>query len=73
MALEYQRDLDKGEDAKMPVHYFPNNDPSQRPIVTWRAHAQLMYTNWLNYYVYQTTPYNISQAGMDAPTTDTPT
>ncbi len=73
LALEYQRDLDKGEDAKMPVHYFPNNDPSQSPVVTWRAHAQLMYTNWLNYYVYQTTPYNISQAGVDAPTTDTPT
>ncbi len=73
LALEYKRDLEKGEDAKMPVHYFPDNDPSKRPVVTWRAHAQLMYTNWLNYYVYQTTPYNIAQAGLEDASTDTPT
>jgi len=72
LALEYRRDVEKGLDIKVPQHYFPHDDPSLAPIVTWRAHAQLMYTNWLNYYVYQTTPYNIAQAGIDDPTTDTP-
>ena len=47
----------------MPVNYFPGDDPDQTPIDAWRAHAQLLYTNWLNYYVYQTTPYNIAEAG----------
>ncbi len=63
LAMEYQRDVDKGLDIDMPKNYFPNNDPSILPVVTWRAHAQLLYTNWLNYYVYQTTPYNIDQIG----------
>ncbi|HHT17493.1 MAG TPA: homoserine O-succinyltransferase [Papillibacter sp.] len=61
LALEYERDLARGLDIDMPENYFPNNDPTQPPIVTWRAHAQLMYTNWLNYYVYQTTPYDLSE------------
>jgi homoserine O-succinyltransferase len=47
----------------MPKNYFPNDDPSAMPVVSWRAHAQLLYTNWLNYYVYQTTPYDIDQIG----------
>lgn len=57
---EYLRDLDKGKAIEVPKHYFPNNDPKQEPRVTWRSHANLLYTNWLNYYVYQATPYNIN-------------
>ncbi len=60
LALEYFRDVEKGLDIPVPENYFPNDDPSQTPIVTWRSHAQLLYTNWLNYYVYQTTPYELS-------------
>lgn len=63
LALEYDRDVKKGLEIDVPKNYFPNNDPSQPPIVTWRAHAQLLYTNWLNYYVYQTTPYDINTIG----------
>ena len=61
LANEYFRDLSKGEDQKLPAHYFPNDDPSQAPVVRWRSAAQLFYTNWLNYYVYQTTPYDITK------------
>ncbi|MEA5019841.1 MAG: homoserine O-succinyltransferase [Gordonibacter sp.] len=60
---EYERDAAKGTDTALPRHYFPADDPSQEPLVTWRAHAQLLYTNWLNYYVYQTTPYDLEKAG----------
>jgi len=49
----------------LPRHYFPNDDPTQAPRVTWRAHAQLLYTNWLNYYVYQTTPYDLAKVGTE--------
>jgi len=59
LALEYQRDVDAGKDIAVPENYFPGDDPTKVPIDTWRAHAQLLYTNWLNYYVYQTTPYNL--------------
>ncbi len=59
LALEYKRDLDKGLDIHMPENYFPDNDPQMTPQVNWRSAAQLMYTNWLNYYVYQTTPYEL--------------
>ena len=59
LRTEYFRDLDKGIEPEIPVNYFPNNDPSQLPIVNWRAHGQLLYTNWLNYYVYQVTPYDL--------------
>lgn len=55
---EYERDLKKGLKIKMPKHYFPNDNPKNLPIVNWRSHAFLLYSNWLNYYVYQTTPYN---------------
>ena len=61
LAREYFRDVDKGLPIDVPKHYFPGNDPTQPPIVRWRSAAQLFYTNWLNYYVYQTTPYDISQ------------
>jgi homoserine O-succinyltransferase len=59
LAKEYERDLKKGMDIDPPAHYFPNDDPTQAPRDRWRAHAQLLYTNWLNYYVYQATPYDL--------------
>lgn len=65
LALEYQRDLKTGKKIDIPYNYFPNDDPSREPAMTWRAHAQLMYTNWLNYYVYQTTPYAIDSINPD--------
>jgi homoserine O-succinyltransferase len=55
---EYERDLAKGLDIKVPENYFPDNDPSQDPVIRWRAHASLLFSNWLNYYVYQVTPYD---------------
>ncbi|MDR1299869.1 MAG: homoserine O-succinyltransferase [Oscillospiraceae bacterium] len=66
LALEYFRDISGGRDASVPAHYFPNDDPANAPVVSWRAHAQLLYTNWLNYYVYQATPYDIEQIGESA-------
>lgn len=63
LALEYDRDIKKELAVDVPKNYFQNDDPSLPPIVTWRAHAQLLYTNWLNYYVYQTTPYDINSIG----------
>jgi len=63
LALEYNRDINKGLQIAVPENYFPNNDPVATPIVYWRAHAQLLYTNWLNYYVYQSTPYDIEKVG----------
>ncbi|MBO5785144.1 MAG: homoserine O-succinyltransferase [Bacteroidaceae bacterium] len=56
---EYRRDLAKGLPIDMPVNYYRNDDPDQGPLVTWRGHGNLLFTNWLNYYVYQETPYNI--------------
>ncbi len=63
LGSEYERDIANGLDAEPPAHYFPNDDPAAAPRSTWRAHAQLLYTNWLNYYVYQTTPYDIDAIG----------
>jgi len=63
LALEYKRDIEKGLSIDIPKNYFPNNDPTAKPFVSWRAHAQLMYSNWLNYYVYQSTPYDIEKVG----------
>ena len=60
LALEYRRDLEKGLDIAMPQHYFPQDDPSQAPVMRWRSTGQLLYNNWLNYYVYQTTPYDLT-------------
>lgn len=56
---EYKRDKGKGLDIKLPENYYPENDPDNRPLLLWRAHANNLYTNWLNYYVYQATPYDL--------------
>ena len=58
---EYRRDKDVRDDVELPRHYYRNDNPDQRPMVTWRAHANLLYNNWINYYVYQETPYDINQ------------
>jgi homoserine O-succinyltransferase len=58
---EYDRDVRKGLPIHVPKNYYPNDDPSQPPTVRWRGHANLLYSNWLNYYVYQVTPYDVSQ------------
>ena len=61
LAREYFRDVERGLDIAVPAHYFPQDDPTQTPIVNWRSAGQLLYTNWLNYYVYQTTPYDLRE------------
>ena len=58
---EYKRDLGKGLPIEMPKNYYRNDDPSQPPLVRWRGHANLLFSNWLNYYVYQETPYDINE------------
>ncbi len=58
---EYRRDLEKGLDIEIPENYFPDNDPQQEPMVLWRSHASLLYSNWLNHYVYQATPFQLDQ------------
>ncbi len=61
LANEYNRDLREGKPIGLPEHYFLNDNPANPPVVTWRAHANLLYSNWLNYFVYQTTPYDINK------------
>jgi homoserine O-succinyltransferase len=56
---EYKRDFEKGLPIDLPVNYYLNNDPSKEPVLSWRSHANLLFLNWLNYYVYQETPYNL--------------
>ena len=58
---EYRRDVAKGLPIALPKHYYPGDDPSKEPVYRWRAHAFLLYTNWLNYYVYQNTPYDLGE------------
>ena len=58
---EYKRDKGIRDDVDMPVNYYRDNNPANEPLVTWRAHANLLYHNWINYYMYQETPYDISQ------------
>ncbi|WP_019534294.1 homoserine O-acetyltransferase MetA [Paenibacillus ginsengihumi] len=59
LKYEYDRDIAKGMDIDIPKNYFPGDDPSKTPRNTWRAHANLLFSNWLNYYVYQETPYDL--------------
>ena len=59
LAKEYYRDLDKGMNPKIPVNYFPDDDPTKQPEMKWSAHGQWIYSNWMNYFVYQTTPYEL--------------
>ena len=58
---EYKRDMDKRDDVDIPINYYRENNPSLPPIVQWRAHANLFFSNWINYYVYQETPYDINK------------
>ena len=58
---EYLRDVSQGKPIAIPENYFPDNDPTKSPLVSWRGHAHLLFSNWLNYFVYQSTPYDIEQ------------
>lgn len=60
LRIEYQRDLDMGLSVNIPSNYFPGDDPSRTPTVLWRSHANLLFSNWLNYYVYQETPFDLN-------------
>jgi len=68
LKAEYERDLGKGLPVAVPRNYFPGDDPTREPLMSWRSHAHLLYANWLNYYVYQATPYDLGRL----PRTDTP-
>ncbi|WP_028514809.1 homoserine O-acetyltransferase MetA [Ruminococcus flavefaciens] len=61
IANEYRRDVEKGIDIQIPYNYFPNDDPNNMPVFSWRCTANLMFSNWLNYCVYQKTPYNLEE------------
>jgi len=63
LSLEYKRDIAKGMKIDVPKNYYPDDDPSRIPPVSWRAHANLLFVNWLNYFVYQETPYDINKIG----------
>ena len=60
---EYQRDINRGLDIAVPVNYYPDDNPEKEPLVRWRGHSYLLFMNWLNYYVYQETPYDLSDLG----------
>lgn len=57
---EYDRDIAKGMEMEIPINYYPEDDPTKNPVVIWRAHSNMLFANWLNYYVYQETPFDIS-------------
>ena len=61
LANEYFRDVNEGKKIEIPKNYFPQDNPKKSPVVSWRSHANLLYSNWLNYFVYQTTPYDIEK------------
>ena len=65
LAYEYERDLNAGMNPHVPDNYFENDDPRKDPVLRWRGHATLFFTNWLNYNVYQRTPYDLDELGMD--------
>lgn len=60
---EYERDVAAGQNIDIPENYFPDDDPSQQPMVTWKSHGTLLFCNWLNYYVYQQTPFDLNDIG----------
>lgn len=60
LASEYLRDLAAGLAPKIPINYFPDNNPERKPLASWRSHGHLLFSNWLNYYVYQITPYDLT-------------
>lgn len=61
LANEYFRDIDRGLDIGVPKNYFRDDDPKKEVLFRWRSHASLLFTNWLNYYVYQATPYDLEE------------
>ena len=61
LKAEYDRDVNKGLPIHVPKNYYPDDDPAQEPTVRWRGHANLLYSNWLNYHVYQVTPFDVNQ------------
>ena len=61
LKAEYDRDIRQGKPIQIPANYYPDNDPSRMPVVRWRGHSNLLFVNWLNYYVYQATPYNLEE------------
>lgn len=63
LAQEYFRDKDKGLDIEVPYNYFPDNNPENTPLMRWKSHGNLLFSNWLNYYVYQKTPYDFIEVG----------
>jgi len=63
LKAEYERDIQKGLPITVPRNYFPEDDPKKEPVVRWRGHANLLFSNWLNYYVYQETPYDLRELG----------
>ena len=68
LQTEYLRDKNLGKSIRVPENYYPNDDDTQEPIVRWRGHANLLFSNWLNYFVYQTTPYDIMNVGKESTT-----
>ena len=58
--MEYHRDINRGLNPEMPKHYYPDDDPTSVPNMRWRAHAHLFFSNWLNFYVYQETPFSLN-------------
>ncbi len=69
LKMEYLRDISQGKDIDIPKNYFPDDNPERIPHMTWRSHANLLYSNWLNYFVYQTTPYDIDRISRGESTT----
>ena len=69
---EYLRDKSAGKNIDIPENYFPDDDPSRAPCVSWRSHANLLYSNWLNYFLYQTTPYDLNEINKDQVKGDNP-
>ena len=61
LKAEYERDISRNLPINVPVNYYPEDDPRKEPLVKWRGHANLLFTNWLNYYVYQETPFDLAQ------------